>query len=511
VVSVLLSSQDATALLSYLNLSYKDYYGAYSGADPTAGTLWHPHRDAPYNATDSILPNDPLARYYDASNPNVIRKWGCNLTASPLIFVHIGKAGGGSVRARFAASALNYTRGSRGKSWAKVTDGSYYDVMGNRSYFCNSGHSNRRPNMDARTFEGQLLCEATTPIGRAVACPEPTQASASGSGKRCTVPGCDVGSDSCHQVYVGHNAVGSEFHWLPPKVLRRFWDGISMPGTKRHPDDVAYIDRAIHSLDPATKQIWCRSSHRGPAAWRPHTAEEYTSLYNQCSKALAFSVDEKATEVLGKRLPQFYPPTTTGTRSRVQYMASWAPVYASLPVLRTTVVREPFSWLVSKYFWHYRRMFQGTKCSDPDTRWTEVFATEYIMKLCGEDCYTRLEVMEEDIESLAFQAEGNLRYSFAVVGLVNETDTFYDMTSARVSYVNMSRNLDVSGQMHSTSKKGDYDMCQDLFASEEFQKQVMTKHRAVALLVRLFRVAEEVNRFQIQELRECSSGSQGIV
>ena len=133
------------------------------------------------------------------------------------------------------------------------------------------------------------------------------------------------------------------------------------------------------------------------------------------------------------------------------------------------------------------------------------------MKLCGEDCYTRHELMEEDMDSLAFQAEGNLRYSFAVVGLVNETDTFYDMVTARVSYVNMSRNLDVTGQMHSTSNKGDYDMCQDLFASEDFQKQLMTKHRAVALLVRLFRVAEEVNRFQLQELRECRSDSQGIL
>lgn len=37
-----------------------------------------------------------------------IRKWGCNITDTPLIFVHIGKAGGGNIRARFSASALNY-------------------------------------------------------------------------------------------------------------------------------------------------------------------------------------------------------------------------------------------------------------------------------------------------------------------------------------------------------------------------------------------------------------------
>ena len=471
---------------------------------------------------------DPLAQYYDPADAKAIRKWGCNVPTTPLIFVHIGKAGGGNIRPRFAASALNYTRtGSRGKprkAWAKVTDGSYYDLTerlsntsydgggaidvqygggssnnnnDNRAYFCNSGHSNRRPDMDAKTFEGQLLCKATTPLGRAVACPEPIE----GPTKRCKVPGCEIDSEYCHQVYVGHNAIGSEFHWLPPKYLHRFWDSISMldssAATRKHPDDVAYIDRAMRSLDPSTKEIWCRSSHRGPAAWRPHTADEYRSVYNQCSVSLASSVDEKAIELLDKRLPRYSPKAE---------FASWAPVYASLPVLRTTVVREPFSWLVSKYFWHYNKFFKGTKCSDPDTSWTARFATEYILKLCGEDCFTRNEVLAEDIESLAFQAEGNLRQCFAVVGLVNETNTFYDMVTARTSYVNMSRNLDVKGQMHSTSKKGDYVRCQELFAKEEFQKQLTTKHRAVAELLRLFRVAEEVNRFQMQELRECSSG-----
>ena len=168
-----------------------------------------------------------------------IRSWGCNLQTSPLIFVHIGKAGGGSVRARFAASALNYTRGlvlddplqanddgdetsgieenvqeqrrrrlaaggrrgggngrkGRGKrggggngggqrkAWAKVTNGSYYPMLAgknhtpSRGYFCNSGHSNRRPTLDGKTFEGTLMCEATTPLGRAIACPEPIEAS----------------------------------------------------------------------------------------------------------------------------------------------------------------------------------------------------------------------------------------------------------------------------------------------------------------------------------------------
>lgn len=38
-----------------------------------------------------------------------IRSWGCQRrNETPFIYVHIGKAGGGHVRARIAASALNY-------------------------------------------------------------------------------------------------------------------------------------------------------------------------------------------------------------------------------------------------------------------------------------------------------------------------------------------------------------------------------------------------------------------
>ena len=131
------------------------------------------------------------------------------------------------------------------------------------------------------------------------------------------------------------------------------------------------------------------------------------------------------------------------------------------------------------------------------------FATEYILKLCGEDCYVRHSLHDESLDSLAFQAEGNLRHGFAVVGLVNETDTFYDMVTKRVEYLNMSLNPSVTGQMHSTSKKGDYAMCQELYAKPDFQKKIMAKHRPVELLKHLFSVAEEVNRFQMKELSQC--------
>jgi len=344
-------------------------------------------------------------------------------------------------------------------------------------------------------------------------------------GKRCNVPGCELDSTNCFHVYVGHNAIGSEFHWLPPKVIHRFWSFVSRAGAaegeEEHPDDIAYVEQAIRTLDPSQKKVWCRSSHRGRAAFRPHTTNEYRSLYAQCSKPLASSVDGKVMEVLESQLPHPLKHVYAGSdaiskdrppsKSDHDYGPSWSPLYAALPVLRTTVLREPFTWLVSKYFWHWNTFFRNKEpahsCDSDDTEWMDDFATEYILKLCGDDCYARHALRGESLDSLAFQAEGNLRHGFAVVGLVNETDTFYDMVTRRVGYLNMSLNPSVTGSIHSTSNKEDYAACQELYATAEFQKKIMAKHRPVELLKHLFSVAEEVNRFQIRELSRCNVAS----
>ena len=96
-----------------------------------------------------------------------IRRWGCNLRQTPLIFVHIGKSGGGMVRARFAASALNF---SKDQNWRKP-EGAYYPIFEGRKgedavkgYFCNSGHANYKP----RTYKyrSTLLCTETYHMDR---------------------------------------------------------------------------------------------------------------------------------------------------------------------------------------------------------------------------------------------------------------------------------------------------------------------------------------------------------
>lgn len=452
--------------------------------------------------------SDPLSPFYNPTDPDSIRSWGCHLQTTPTIFVHIGKAGGGSVRARFAAAGLNFTRLPEG--WRKVEDNSYFDVDervnglskpkedtwqdNRRAYFCNSGHSSRRPTAEHKAYEGYELCKATTPLGRSVACPSLI----SENKKRCKVAGCNTIDPYCHQVYVGHNLMGAEFHWLPAKVLERFWRSLSSIDAAKKEEHYAYesINRAMESLHPESDEAWCvLRRNNGTALSRPFSKREYKSRYSRCSVPLARKIDQNALKALEGRLPKY---------NQQLKMPSWSPVYAALPVLRTTVVREPFSWLVSKYFWHG---VNTTHCGSQDTAWMEDYATTYLMFLCGEDCLVRQEILKEDLESLAFQAEGNLRHSFAVVGLTNETETFYDMVTTRVGYLNMSRNLHVKGGKHTTRNREDYAACQKLFAEEDFRKKIVSRHRAVALMTHLFEVAVEVNRFQLNELTRCTGGA----
>jgi hypothetical protein len=142
--------------------------------------------------TDRIEPN------ISSNNPLKvsIRKWGCDLMETPLIFVHIGKSGGGTVRARLAASALNYTR--RAGQWPSDNqDNSYYPVgPDKRGFFCDKGHPQYRvtPNQGQ---EKVLFCHAMTPLGQSIACPEPLN----WTHRQCKR--CDPLSEHCPVVYTG--------------------------------------------------------------------------------------------------------------------------------------------------------------------------------------------------------------------------------------------------------------------------------------------------------------------
>lgn len=153
-------------------------------------------------------------RKSDVNDKRPIRKWGCNRMEVPLIFVHIGKCGGGSVRARIAAGAVNYT--DTAVAWQNSHSmGAYYPVAvaveGNgtdeevmeKAYFCNSVHGNYRSSDKEETFEGTMKCNASTPLGHMIGCPEVLK-----KANICLPGACDATSPSCRIVYVGHNLLG---------------------------------------------------------------------------------------------------------------------------------------------------------------------------------------------------------------------------------------------------------------------------------------------------------------
>lgn len=493
-----------------------------------------------------------------------IRSWGCGLVTTPVIFIHIGKAGGGSVRARFAAAALDYNR----TNWKVQEDESYYAIPSSnasrpaeeeRAYFCNSGWSNARYAWH-KSFEGTVTCPAVTPLGLAVACPGTMDTM-----KRCRAcrffPPAQSDTTGCHHVYVGHNFLGAELRFLPPQFLQQWWqDGLSQQQQQQQqtgatvsvaPDNylsghAQHQQSLLQSVDrlSLSSTTWCASSAE---QHRPTTRQAYEKVYDSCVIPLAQKVDSLAQSwrqgiPTEPTLPNTTTttPTTTTTIFPTAYnltmdtSINWGPVYASLPVLRTTVTREPFSWLLSRFFWsrhhvHYRcRDVTAAAFRPRDPRWRGVSVTrtsslgwahrtavEYIVYLCGEDCSARLAQAKAALgrgytvahdnallESFVRQADYNLRHSFAVVGLNEDMDGFYDMVTSRVDYLDMALNPHVVGDRHSAGSSAE---CQALYQSAAFQQELTEASPAVAALVQLHQTAARVNAFQREELATCAT------
>lgn len=236
---------------------------------------------------------------------------------------------------------------------------------------------------------------------------------------------------------------------------------------------------------------------------------------------------------------------------------NWGPLYASMPVNRVTMLREPFSWLKSKFFWMENHMdtagkpatvlaYKGdrqmsrmklawddakrelyanatfVKCDDVDNfvnGWGKQGALEYIFYLCGEHCMGQWQTIEEEygqdaqllktkhLEYLRVMEETasyNLRNSFAVVGLLEETDQFFDMITQRVLYMDTSLNPEVRGESHSSGKGPEQMRCSQVFKQESFRKEILDKGPEVAASMRLYELGLQVNKFQKEELEQCS-------
>jgi hypothetical protein len=326
----------------------------------------------------------------------------------------------------------------------------------------------------------------------------------------------------------GHNYLGNELHWLPQKYLSNWWKRAWMMG-----DDIdsSYkedrIAPLLETLQPGNTE-WCPLGDR---LARPQNRTDYEQMYAQCSGRLMQLADKEAFHAVQRR-PKFMAASQQPSSSSRSLQPAhpfdidWSPLYASMPVLRVTVIRDPYSWLVSKFMWH-KVGGSTTKCDDIETAtmirppnehdllpgkakgrgWVNRMATSYITYLCGEDCVAREALEVATLEQLERQAANNLRQSITVVGLLNETETFFDMITARVAYVNTSLNAHVKGSKHSSGSSAESKRCKAIFQDPSFQAQLREHSPALAALDRLYHVAVEVNRHQLNELRQCADPS----
>ena len=369
-----------------------------------------------------------------SAKDKTIRSWGCNLKESPLVFVHIGKSGGGTIRARFAAAALNFTRE---KWWNFGGDNHYYpmptrrrlheerndDTTYSRGTFCSSVNNVRRRlslmKYNNEGFEQNIACSAISPLGRLVACPAVFR-------KDQACRGCSNLSDAgCYAVYAGHNPLGNELHWLTAPFLQDWWNdkwALLFP---------SQTTSSVQSITPNTTiPYWCPRLNvsRSTIATIPMKRRAAHREYYDCSKMLAADMDRA------------FLPSWIDIAGKFGMEKNYAPFYASMPMHRTVLMREPFSWLMSRFFWD--KEFRNTyKCDDipaatrhgnlpfAKSGWAYKVVLEALMTMCGEDCINRFEIDDIGLEEIEQQAAANLRHSFSVVGLLNETESFYEMVT----------------------------------------------------------------------------------
>jgi len=321
---------------------------------------------------------------------------------------------------------------------------------------------------------------------------------------------CGPDSEDCKIVYTGHNYLGAEMHWLPPAFLQRWWAWSWANNSSSSSSVASYLG----TLSPGSE--WCPID----GAARPGTGKEYTRLYDKCSVPLQGGVDEIAARAVLSSGKLGQGPSQEG-------VSSWSPVYASLPLLRVTVFREPHSWIVSKFFWSRKENTKSWRCSDIEKDanssaslsfrnlneirgdWVSHFALGHIFRLCGEDCTVRFAAGVATLEDLELQADENIRQAFAVVGLLDEIKIFFEMLSARVKYIDTSLNLHLHkttiGRSGSTKERL---RCKEIFSSDAFRGRLREASPTFNALMRLYQTGLEVNRFQLNELAACPASDE---
>ena len=319
---------------------------------------------------------------------------------------------------------------------------------------------------------------------------------------------------------------------------------------------------------------------------RPTSMADYKGAYEACSKPSSAKIDElfnhhyyddhddqknqQNNRSMNTSINSISNKKNKSNQKKKKKSYNYSEVYASLPVHRITMLRDPWSWVVSKFFWHklnkvvpsstsslsssslvasaaafnnklscelvnypivahdamvtikkskkdskgklHHRIINPSHIHPPvdplNTKrqlgWCEQFSLLYLIKLCGNDCLVRYENGLITLDEIEDQVESNLRHGFSVVGLLNETETFYDMITDRIQYINMTYNPEIVGDDHATAKSEENKQCKTLFTTDEqFRTRVRTMVPAFAALERIYHVGITVNRYQQAELQRC--------
>jgi hypothetical protein len=409
---------------------------------------------------------------------------------------------------------------------------------------------------------------------------------------------------TCDIVYVGHNNFGNELSWLPVTYLKEHWwvhsifastststDKLDTFWTRLlgHPEGnrqqryelllqqlsnqkmrTRILRRRLKSKSTSTghnnNNSWCPTGYKAQDGktkkyTRPNNINDLTASYEPCNKPISEQADQQFNQEYSNLLSQSSGSSTSSSSSNTMSSknknndkntmdGNYSPIYASLPLHRITMIRDPWSWMLSKFFWQgidkklglYDRIQNVTKVNttsdnddndnedgvvcnidplenmiplikNPKTHryltWMEKFAYEQLMNLCGNDCSIRYNNGLISLQEFENQVTSNLRQAFSVVGLLNETESFYTMIHQRIAYVDTTINVDVKGSKHSsktkTGLKGKLqEACRQQFLyNETFRSQARHDLPVMAALERVYQIGLEVNRFQLEELKQC--------
>lgn len=181
----------------------------------------------------------------------------------------------------------------------------------------------------------------------------------------------------------------------------------------------------------------------------------------------------------------------------------WSSFYAAVPIMRTVLTREPFSWLLSKHAWHGVKL----NCSGSDVSWIDKFALEYVIHLCGEDCAGRLAERIATIEELEAQADSNLRQAFAIVGVLDKMQDFNFMFSKRFAYFpDYTQDVDVKytqGRSHKSPVSKESRRCKVAYADPQVRRTLAEKSSGLRMLLRIHNTSKVVSQHHHNELSQC--------